>query len=126
MDDMNHRKMNDSLFDGSLLEELNGRKPDKISESSEDTSDKELSDKSDTEKANSVKPGEEEQPVISGDDTERSNRKLFIVRVLAVAVGVLGVIMLVWGARLSAVHSTYHPRADFPLDEASDGATPEK
>ena len=29
-------------------------------------------------------------------------------------------------ARLNAVHSTYHPRADFPLDEASDGATPEK
>ena len=100
MDDMNHRKMNDSLFDGSLLDELNGRKPDKISESSEDTFEKKLSDKSDTEKANSVKPAEDEQPVISGDDNERSNTKLFIVRVLAVAVGVLGVIMLVCGIAL--------------------------
>ena len=29
-------------------------------------------------------------------------------------------------ARLSAVHSTYHPRADFPLDGVSDGVSPEK
>ena len=29
-------------------------------------------------------------------------------------------------ARLNAVHGTYHPRADFPLDEASDGVSPEK
>ena len=29
-------------------------------------------------------------------------------------------------ARLDTVHRTYHPRADFPLDGASDGVSPEK
>ena len=100
MDDMNNLKNSDALFDQSLLDELNAATSDGPSEVSEHTSDGEVADKSDSERAASDKPSDDELPVKKADDTERAAKKIFMVRVLAVAVAVLGMIMLVCGIAL--------------------------
>ena len=72
MDDMNNLKNSDALFDQSLLDELNAATSDGPSEVSEHTSDGEVADKSDSERAASDKPSDDELPVKKPDDTERA------------------------------------------------------
>ena len=103
MNNQNGLKNQDILFDNTLLDELDGLTSDGNKPSSEP--EKSLKTPGPRKEADdlpvSADSGESNAaPKKETDDAERAAKRLFLIRVIAVAVGVLGIIMLISGIAL--------------------------